>query len=172
MATGHTHPTSSSGVASGETQTLMLLCLIASFVIECGVCIYVWCDLQAASLPTSQEIDSDDDLLDESDDFMRQFRAQRFAEMQQGQAQGQEPHVAAVEEHTTAVPLPRYGEVVDVDKDFHVSEPLFWADGSSAPGATSKEELFLHHLANTDPRVTTVVHAYESNIKVKEWHVM
>ena len=114
--------------------------------------------------------DSDDDLLDD-DEFMEQFRQQRLAQLKSKGCQNISDVVDTSSsssgmnlQQKCTKPLPYFGEVVDID-EFDATKPLQNLDGSSAQ-VNDKYDFFLYHLNNVDSRVTTVVHTYESDIKV------
>jgi hypothetical protein len=114
--------------------------------------------------PTTQNAsdDSDDDDLLEDDIFMQQFRQQRLAEMTA--TAGNTSSSSGVVDNTNK-PLPYFGEVIDID-EFDPHEVLQGKTGEPAARLSSRHDFFLHHLSNTDSRVTTVVHTYEPDIKV------
>lgn len=103
--------------------------------------------------PTSD--DSEDDELLEDDEFMQQFRQQRLEQMKAASIS-----TASSSSEAPSKPRQFFGDVVDVD-NVKSREAL----GSSVTVAGS-QELFLHHLGNTNPGVVTVVHTYEPSIKL------
>ena len=114
--------------------------------------------------------DSDDDaLLDGADDFMAQFREQRIAQMSQGPSSSSSSSASGstIQMPLNTKPLPYFGEVICVD-DFDPRAPLLSDDGKPVAAVGSRGEYVLFHLSSLDPRVTTIVHAYEPDIKVAE----
>lgn len=105
-------------------------------------------------VPSGSDDSGDDDFL-EDDEFMQQFRQQRLAEMR---AAGTSTTTPSSEK--ASKPRQYFGEVIDVD------DADSWEALAGSMTVASSQEMFLHHLGNTDPGVVTVVHSYEPSIKL------